>query len=1770
MDKQIQRKSFIKRGLTLIEVLIVIAVVCVLFVVLVSRVDFTTDKAKITGVQNDFRALQTALKTIGIENAEFTDDIDRLVEQLNINLNSGSSIIIDGNSMVTTNKDPWGNHYELNYQKPANTSGQITMGSAGPDGIFGTSDDLKSTVTIEKDDDGSHIVIDGDASDIVLDQNHSCVFEQRIIAERYIAFEGNCITKMAYYFSCRCGKEGTATFYGNVNNTIHGDVRTTTYVSKGDYHLKNEICHDCNNQASSVQEEHTIVNGKCSLCNQDVHEHIYNQETTDYLASDATCSAKAKYYYTCSCGEKGTNTFDYGEPLEHRCSSTDVREATCTQSGIRIERCDYCNYSTETTIPQLSHVFINKVNDSYKVANGEATCKSGTLYYQSCYMCGLKHSKTFESDDIDETNHIGTMSVTYTKKDSKEHTGIQVCNACDKPTGVTWDEGHEEINGTCNKCENHNCYFELSNTDDKFKAFDATCQVKAKYYYSCTCGNMGTNTFEYGEKISHNISDIVDDKYLKSVATCEDKAVYYKSCSMCGLQYEDVFTHGSALGHDEQIIKGVGATCTTSGFTDGITCARCDKTIQMPTIINAYGHTELVTKGVEATCTTSGMSDYIECSVCNTVLQTATIIEALGHDMINEPNVLPTCTTNGYKNGQHCSRCDYIIAQEIIPAVGHIEITNESTLPTCTKPGLNGGTVCETCGVYLVNPEVIPELGHTVVTQIGTEPTCTQNGWGNSQVCDVCDAIIKMGDLLPALGHQVVIDEGFAATCTTEGRTAGSHCSVCNEVLQGSSIVEKIPHNYDIDYIENPTCTQNGYMNYRCVECGDEYQELIDMIEHFDTNNDMICDMCNSILGTIEEVVQFSIDGVPYAVPKGYTWREFAENGPYDNWSFSILTNEDENVSGRLLMYIVDFNNNPVKAKDIIHPISYLHVQVNSGSKTTTLSGTWDLKETLTAPTDSMANNTYNMDFIVFLARFSQWKFVNNNDEYAMYFNDKLVYDFNTNSLNNSWKRVMFSNESTSNPVEVPVEFYNWFIENATRVTYNVSGDWILNEEIDSFNLLPFNIEDTIGVGSYLTSYQTYSILKMNTSGLYVGNDTNNMILLTDGKFTDENNRYISFDDCDVPENFYKWLLENAKPDKRKLVGEWKMNDIVYPYHLKNRNMIASFVSGDTNYKRMAFTISGTDVITTKFAYSTALVGSGWFLSNKYEHISNTPKDTYWNDEKWRTVNFIEPQYVYRSEYEWFVMNASPINENNNCVDHNYVETIINEPQCITPGVLKQNCTICGKENYIPLEMTGHLNTETINAIEATCTTSGQTASITCLDCGTQIQKSTTINALGHDYEFIDAEPATCTIYGSERYKCVRCGGIIYVTIHSIGHVDDNLDGICDICNDYTNSFYITTHKYYYEPNMTFAEWCNSEYNTDNWICVGPYIVYYDYEDNYTAYFVALDSIYVRPNEIIKNQFYGLKGMNDAKGQGIAPNGDFYSHTTDPDNIFELLKDGTCVGYFAHNRIITNYDDGFIKTTLNVYVNNELVVISEKMVQNTTETTPLRYSINAQNLNYVVTRVEKIDRLGNVMELTYDCTNNVCDFDCNMDEECILNIYTVVTSVQKNNLYKEFSSSLISGTYPVYFNGEYDGIVDVVDSTFTYDFAKNGHYIIDLGYQKILIGIGCDEDSNSSLGYFKLLNGYTKEFDISWFMPKTGQFKIYNKNNELLYSDYFAGDKYILNYLVANNAYYITIDDVVCVYFYFDELSSYIYVCWNSDGIIDQTLEEWVQSKLNE
>lgn len=235
----------------------------------------------------------------------------------------------------------------------------------------------------------------------------------------------------------------------------------------------------------------------------DKHEHAFDKQvaTSDYLASTATCQAKATYYLSCECGEKGTDTFESGDLVAHTFDKQVVTEdylatpATHSAKATYFYSCE-CGEKATTTYESgetIAHTFDKEVATSDYLASA-ATCQAKATYYYSC-ECGVKGTETFENGELEEHNYVNQVA-----------------------------------------------------TED-YIATPATHASKATYYYSCECGEKTTTTFESGETIPHTFDKTVATaKYLASLATCKVKATYFYSCE-CGAKGTETFTYGNFADH---------------------------------------------------------------------------------------------------------------------------------------------------------------------------------------------------------------------------------------------------------------------------------------------------------------------------------------------------------------------------------------------------------------------------------------------------------------------------------------------------------------------------------------------------------------------------------------------------------------------------------------------------------------------------------------------------------------------------------------------------------------------------------------------------------------------------------------------------------------------------------------------------------------------------------------------------------------------------------------------------------------------------------------------------------------------------------------------------------------------------------------------------------------------------------------------------------------------------------------------------------------------
>ena len=218
------------------------------------------------------------------------------------------------------------------------------------------------------------------------------------------------------------------------------------------------------------------------------------------------------------------------------------------------------------------------------------------------------------------------------------------------------------------------------------------------------CGEIITVQTVIG-KLPHSESEWIID----NAATCSEAGAKHKECTVCHtpLATDTI----DKLPHTHETITGKAATCTSTGFTDGVKCSVCGEIITAQTVIGKLPHSEsewIIDKA--ATCSEVG-TKHKECTVCHTPLATDSI-DKLPHTQETIPGKAATCTATGLTQGAKCSVCgEFTTAQIVTDKLSHTEsewIVKEYA--SCAKKGIRYKecTVCDD----VIKTEVIPVLAH--------------------------------------------------------------------------------------------------------------------------------------------------------------------------------------------------------------------------------------------------------------------------------------------------------------------------------------------------------------------------------------------------------------------------------------------------------------------------------------------------------------------------------------------------------------------------------------------------------------------------------------------------------------------------------------------------------------------------------------------------------------------------------------------------------------------------------------------------------------------------------------------------------------------------------------------------------------------------------------------------------------------------------------------------------------------------------------------------
>lgn len=133
-----------KRGFTLVELLVVVAILGILGTIAIQNVTEHLKTANVTAAQASVKSIGEAVTSYYIKYKKYPTKLTQLVEGTDDN-----PAILDGGEGTLI--DPWDNEYKYEMKGK-----RFVIISAGPDGEFGTDDDIRSDKSSKSKKNGVH------------------------------------------------------------------------------------------------------------------------------------------------------------------------------------------------------------------------------------------------------------------------------------------------------------------------------------------------------------------------------------------------------------------------------------------------------------------------------------------------------------------------------------------------------------------------------------------------------------------------------------------------------------------------------------------------------------------------------------------------------------------------------------------------------------------------------------------------------------------------------------------------------------------------------------------------------------------------------------------------------------------------------------------------------------------------------------------------------------------------------------------------------------------------------------------------------------------------------------------------------------------------------------------------------------------------------------------------------------------------------------------------------------------------------------------------------------------------------------------------------------------------------------------------------------------------------------------------------------------------------------------------------------------------------
>lgn len=519
---------------------------------------------------------------------------------------------------------------------------------------------------------------------------------------------------------------------GHQYGTLIPEVPSTCTEDGVKAHYECSVCHKLFVLENESYTEKTVEELKVPA-----KGHTLDQEVAEekYLKSAADCTHSAIYYKSCVCGEKGLDTFEYGDALGHNYGTPTYKWSDDGKSCVAKVICEN----------DVTHIIEEEATINAEITI-PSTCKEkGITTYTATFENELFTMQKKEIRDVPlSTIHVlGDAGIEDEVKANCEADGsyeeVVYCSVCGKELnrekkivnalGHDWDEWTVQENATENangkeirSCKREGCtqsesrdipmlthIHKLVKNDSK----DSTCKEEGtiEYWFCKECGKMFADEGGKSEinkediivsKLAHTPADLCKEKEI--APTCETDGSYDEviKCSKCGEEISRKSVTVNALGHDwDEWTVTKEATEKETGIYTRVCKNNSEhkETKEIP-VLN-HIHNIITVAETAATCINDGMKAHYRCSGCDLLFE-----DKDGKNVIlDEASLITKGSHQGGKaTCNHKAICD-LCHQEYGELRNHIPaktIKENVTEPTYEKGGSYDEVIkCSLCGEEL-------------------------------------------------------------------------------------------------------------------------------------------------------------------------------------------------------------------------------------------------------------------------------------------------------------------------------------------------------------------------------------------------------------------------------------------------------------------------------------------------------------------------------------------------------------------------------------------------------------------------------------------------------------------------------------------------------------------------------------------------------------------------------------------------------------------------------------------------------------------------------------------------------------------------------------------------------------------------------------------------------------------------------------------------------------------------------------------------------------